>query len=314
MPWRADDVPDQSGRTIVVTGANSGLGLESIRVLVRKRAHAILACRDLERGQAARERVLQETPGASIEVMRLDLASLDSIRAFAAALPARCERIDVLMCSAGVMATPRRTTADGFELQFGTNHLGHFALTGLLLPMIRYVPRSRIVAVSSTGERYGRIRFDDLMGERSYDRWRAYGQSKLANVLFAYELQRRLAAARSPTISLAAHPGFAATGLRHELRTTEPSRFQRMLGHVFEGISQSAEMGVLPLLYAATAIGVQGGEYYGPDGFLERTGWPKRLRSSRRSYDAELARRLWDVSAELTGVSYDFGAGITAPA
>jgi NAD(P)-dependent dehydrogenase (short-subunit alcohol dehydrogenase family) len=302
--WTVEDIPDQAGKVALVTGGNSGLGYETVKALARKRAHVVLACRDTVKGNAARDQVCRQTPQALIEVMQLDLASLASIRQFAQAFKLNHDRLHILVNNAGVMATPRRTTADGFELQFGTNHLGHFALTGLLLDVLLKTPNSRVVTVSSTAERMGRINLGDLMSENSYERWIAYGQAKLANVLFAYELQRRLNAAGASTISLAAHPGFAATNLRTKLMTQETPFFHRVLNRFFEGLSQSAEMGVLPQLYAATAPDVRGGEYYGPGGFLQRAGYPKRLRSSRRSYDETLAKQLWKVSEELTGIKY----------
>jgi NAD(P)-dependent dehydrogenase (short-subunit alcohol dehydrogenase family) len=237
--------------------------------------------------------------------MQLDLAGLASIRQFTEAFKLNHDQLHILVNNAGVMATPRRTTVDGFELQFGTNHLGHFALTGWLLDVLLKTRNSRVVTVSSSAEQVGRIKLDDLMGEKSYERWSAYGQSKLANVLFAYELQRRLSAAGASTISLAVHPGYTATKLRTRLMTRETPLFHRILSYFFESLSQSAEMGALSQLYAATAPDARGGEYYGPDGFLQRTGYPKQLRSSRRSYDETLARQLWTVSEELTGVEYE---------
>ncbi len=302
--WTAEDIPDQTGKVALVTGGNSGLGYETVVELARKGALVVLACRDSEKGNAAQDQVRQQTPDASIEVMQLDLASLASIRQFAEAFKVNHDRLHILVNNAGVMATPRRTTADGFELQFGTNHLGHFALTGLLLDVLLKTPNSRVVTVSSSAEQTGRINLDDLMGEESYERWSAYGQSKLANVLFAYELQRRLDAAGASTISMAVHPGFAATELRTELMTRETPIFHRILSYFFEGLSQSADMGALPQLYAATAPDVLGGKYYGPDGFMQRTGYPKQLRSSGRSYDETVAKQLWAVSEELTGVEY----------
>lgn len=298
-------MPPQSGRTVVVTGGNSGLGFETVKAFARKGARTVLSCRDLPRGREARERIWAETPDAPIEVIRLDLASLASIRQFVDEFRAKHDRLDCLVNNAGVMATPRRATADGFELQLGVNHLGHFALTGLLLDALLAAPQSRVVTVSSAAERFGAIRFADLHGERSYDRWAAYGQSKLANLLFAYEFQRKLSLVHSTTLSVAAHPGFAATELRADLMQRERSWLHRALGNIFESIAQPASMGALPQLFAAAAPGVLGGEYYGPDGFLQRAGFPKRLRSSNRSNDPGLARRLWDVSADLTGVRYE---------
>lgn len=303
--WTAEDILDQTTRVALVTGGNSGLGYETVKALARQHAHVVLACRDTAKGDAARERVLQEAPGAAIEVLQLDLANLASVRQAADAFKSNHDQLHMLINNAGIMATPYAVTADGFELQLGTNHLGHFALTGLLLDVLLQTPGSRVVSVSSSAEQIGRINFDDLMSERSYERWRAYAQSKLANVLFAYELQRKLDAAGASTISLAAHPGVAASDLRADLMTGETPLLHRIQGYFWESIRQSAEMGALPQLYAATAPGVHGGEYYGPGGFMQRTGYPKRVRSSSRSYDEALARQLWAVSEELTGVEYE---------
>ncbi|NIS83386.1 MAG: SDR family NAD(P)-dependent oxidoreductase [Anaerolineales bacterium] len=303
--WTAEDIPDQMGKVALVTGGNSGLGYVTVKELARKRAHVILACRNTLKGEAARDQICRHAPDASIEVMKLDLASLALIRQFAEAFKLNHDRLHILVNNAGIMATPRQTTADGFELQFGTNHLGHFALTGLLLDVLVKTPNSRVVTVSSNAEPLGRINMKDLMRERFYERWLAYAQSKLANVLFAYELQRRLNATGASTISLAVHPGVAATNLRKELLTRETPLFHRIQGYVWESLRQSAEMGALSQLYAATALSVKGGEFYAPGGFLQLTGHPKKLRSSRKSYDEVLAKQLWDVSEELTGVEYE---------
>jgi protochlorophyllide reductase len=307
MNWQTQDIPDQTGKIALVTGGNSGLGYESVKALARKNASVILACRDMGKGEAARKRIIEGWPGAGIEVIPLDLASLASIRQFAGRLKEKYDRLDILINNAGVMATPRSETVDGFELQFATNHLGHFALTGRILEVLLATPQSRVVTVSSLGERFFRINFSDLMGRRFYYRWVAYCQSKRANMLFAYELQRRLARAGAQTISLAAHPGFTSTNLRAKLLSPETPLFQRMVGAFGELISRSsAEMGALPQLYAATAPAVSGGEYYGPDGFLQLSGHPRQVRSSRRSHDREAARRLWEISEKLTGVRYRF--------
>ena len=304
--WTEADIPDQAGKITVVTGANIGLGYETVKALALKHAQVILACRDIEKGNTARDQVHHSVPDALIEVVRLDLASMDSIRQFAGAFKANHDQLHILVNNAGVMATPRYTTADGFELQFGTNHLGHFVLTGLLLDVLLKTHLSRVVTVSSLAERFVPINFNDLMGEKSYNRWTAYCQSKLANLLFAYELQRRLKSAGAATISLAAHPGFAATNLRAKLRAQGTPLFHRITGFVFDWVSQaSAEKGALPQLYAATAPGVQGCDYYGPDGFFQTSGFPRRLSSSRRSYDGALANRLWKASEELTGVKFN---------
>jgi NAD(P)-dependent dehydrogenase (short-subunit alcohol dehydrogenase family) len=299
--WTATDVPDQSGRVAVVTGANTGIGFEAAKVLAARGAAVVLAVRNLDKGKDAAARIGSTAPGADVSVQRLDLTSLDSVRAAAAELRSRYDTIDLLINNAGVMYTPKATTADGFELQFGTNHLGHFALTGLLLDRLLPVPGSRIVTISSVGHRIrARIHFDDLQLERRYGRVAAYGQSKLANLLFTYELQRRLAAAGAPTIAVAAHPG----GSNTELVRNSPA-FLRVLNTVLGPlIAQSAEMGALPTLRAGTDPGVLGGQYYGPDGFQETRGHPVLVGSSARSHDADTQRRLWTVSTDLTGVTF----------
>jgi NAD(P)-dependent dehydrogenase (short-subunit alcohol dehydrogenase family) len=279
----------------VVTGANTGLGFETAQVLAARGASVVLAVRNVEKGKQAAARIAAAAPGATVTVQELDLSSLDSVRAAAAELRAGHPRIDLLICNAGVMYPPKQTTGDGFELQFGTNHLGHFALTGLLLDQMLPVPGSRVVTVSSVGHRMqARINFDDLQWERSYSRVRAYGQSKLANLMFTYELQRRLSGAGT-TIAVAAHPGFAATELM---------RHTPMAAVVTPLFSQDAAMGALPVLRAATDPGVLGGQYYGPGGFLGLRGYPKLVASSRRSHDEAVQRRLWAVSEELTGVTF----------
>ena len=293
--WTTDDVHGQQGRLAVVTGANTGLGFETAQVLAARGASVVLAVRNVEKGKQAAARIVAAAPGATVTVQELDLSSLDSVRAAAAELRAGHPRIDLLICNAGVMYPPKQTTDDGFELQFGTNHLGHFALTGLLLEQMLPVPGSRVVTVSSVGHRMqARIHFDDLQWERSYSRVRAYGQSKLANLMFTYELQRRLSGAGT-TIAVAAHPGFAATEL---MRHTPVAAVVTPL------FSQDAAMGALPVLRAATDPSVLGGQYYGPGGFLGLRGYPKLAASSRRSHDEAVQRRLWAVSEELTGVTF----------
>jgi NAD(P)-dependent dehydrogenase (short-subunit alcohol dehydrogenase family) len=299
-PWSAADVPDQHGRTAVVTGANSGIGFEAARVLAERGATTILACRDLGRGKQAAARIEAAAPSAAVTVVRLDLASLASVREAAEVIAAGHERLDLLINNAGLMMPPRGTTEDGFELQFGINHLGHFALTGLLLPAMLGVPGSRVVTVSSNGHRAGRIGFDDLQWQRRYRRMRAYGQSKLANLLFTYELQRRLVAAAAATAALAAHPGTAATGLVRHL----PSAVQTLNRVLMPPLTQSAEMGALPMLRAATDPAAGGGEYYGPGGRMQMMGYPVLVSSSARSHDRAVAGRLWQVSQELTGVTF----------
>jgi NAD(P)-dependent dehydrogenase (short-subunit alcohol dehydrogenase family) len=295
--WTSDDVPGQQGRLAVVSGANTGLGFETARVLATRGAAVVLAVRDLEKGKQAAARIASTAPGANVMVQRLDLTSLDSIRAAAGELRAMHPRIDLLINNAGVMYPPKQTTRDGFELQFGTNHLGHFALTGLLLERMLPVPGSRVVTVSSIGHRIqARIHFDDLQWERSYSRVGAYGQSKLANLMFTYELQRRLAAAHAQTIADAAHPGFAATELMRHLPAA--------LAVPAPLVGQPAAIGALATLRAATDPGVLGGQYYGPAGFFGTRGYPKLAKSSRQSRDTDIQRRLWTVSEELTGVTF----------
>lgn len=303
--WTVDDIPDQSGKTVIITGANSGLGYESALALAGKGARVVLACRDQAKGRTAVEQITAAHPRATVALMALDLCSLAAIRAFSDEVLARFPRIDVLINNAGVMALPYRTTADGFEMQFGTNHLGHFALTGHLLERLNATPGARVVTVSSGFHRLGRIRFDDPHWQRGYRRWPAYGQSKLANLLFAYELQRRLQAAGAGTISVAAHPGYAATNLQAAgPRMQGSSLLERVTDFGNALFAQSAALGALPQLYAATAPGVQGGDYYGPDGLGEMRGFPKRVTSNARSLDQDAARRLWELSERLTGVTY----------
>ncbi|MGF2945079.1 SDR family NAD(P)-dependent oxidoreductase [Mycobacterium sp. Lab-001] len=300
--WSEADVPDQSGRVAVVTGSNTGIGYQAAVALAYRGAHVVLAVRDLAKGNAALSRIVAAHPGADVTLQALDLSSLDSVRSAAEALRAAYPRIDLLINNAGVMWTPKRLTADGFELQFGTNHLGHFALTGLLLDNLLDVRGSRVVTVSSLGHRLrAAIHFDDLQWERGYDRIAAYGQSKLANLLFTYELQRRLAASpEAKTVAVAAHPGGSNTELARNL----PAIFQPLKAVLGPVLFQSAAMGALPTLRAATDPDVQGGQYYGPDGFLEQRGRPTLVESSGQSHDRELQRRLWAVSEELTGVTF----------
>jgi NAD(P)-dependent dehydrogenase (short-subunit alcohol dehydrogenase family) len=305
--WEEADIPDQSDRVAVVTGANTGIGYHTAAALAYRGAHVVLAVRNLEKGNAALSRIVAASPSADVTLQALDLTSLDSVHTAADALRSAYPRIDLLINNAGVMLTPKQVTKDGFELQFGTNHLGHFALTGLLLDHLLPVRGSRVVTVSSMGHRLrAAIHFDDLQWERSYNRGAAYGQSKLANLLFTYELQRRLGdqpginkSARS-TIAVAAHPGSSHTELTRNL-----PRIIKPVADVFGPVLfQSAAMGALPTLRAATDPAVQGGQYYGPDGFGEQRGHPKVVNSSAQSHDENLQRRLWAVSEELTGVTF----------
>ncbi|MDG5819454.1 oxidoreductase [Natronococcus sp. A-GB7] len=306
MNWTAADVPDQSDRTIVVTGANSGIGLEATRELARNGAQVIMACRSTDRGEQAARDVRRDAPDADLRVEDCDLADLESVRAFADRL--EDDEIDVLINNAGVMAIPRSETADGFETQFGVNHLGHFALTGLLLGNLATDGEepARVVTVSSAVHERGEIRFEDLHGERSYDEWEAYAQSKLANVLFAYELERRFLTAGLNADSMAVHPGYANTNLQYRGPEQRGSRLRMAAMKLTnEIIAQPSATGALPTLYAATAPEAEGGAYYGPSGLASIRGTPERQASSERSYDEETARWLWAVSRDLTGVTYD---------
>lgn len=292
--WSLDHVPDQTGRTAVVTGASSGLGAVTARELAARGAHVVLACRDTAKGEA----VAADLERA--QVVRLDLSSLDSVREAAREIRDGHERVDLLVNNAGVMMTPQGVTADGFELQVGTNHLGHFALTGLLLEVLLATPGSRVVTVSSLAHRFGGGRLDlaDLQAERGYDPMSAYARSKLANLLFTHELQRRLSDAGAGTVALAAHPGLSRTSLARYLPA--PVRPLVAAGNLLVG--QSAAQGALPVLRAATDPAAVGGEYYGPSGFREFRGRPVTVGSSRGAQDPEMMRRLWEVSEELTGV------------
>ena len=286
--WTAADIPDQTGRTFIVTGANSGLGKVTATELAAHGASVILACRNIAKGEQAAAEMTGD-----VEVRNIDLSDLASVRRFADGV----DSVDVLINNAGVMALPLRQTADGFEMQFGTNHLGHFALTGLLLPKLT----SRVVTLSSGAHRVGKIVLDDLNWEnRRYSRWGAYGQSKLANLMFAYELQRRLSKAGSSLLSLAAHPGYADT----ELQTKTESFQDRVMAIGNKLLAQSAEMGALPTLFAATVPDVTGGAFYGPDGLAQQRGYPHRVSSTKASMDERVASELFDVSEKLTGVTY----------
>lgn len=287
--WTAANIPDQSGRTAIVTGGNSGIGAVTARELARAGAHVIIACRNTTKGQAA----ASSMPG-STEVRELDLADLSSVHQFAAGIPSA----DLLINNAGVMALPLRRTADGFEMQIGTNHLGHFALTALLLPNLK----DRVVTVASGAHRIGRIRLNDLNWETGrYQRWLAYGQSKLANLLFTYELSRRLTAANSPLRSLAAHPGYAATNLQSHTESFQ-DKIMSLGNHL---LAQSPTMGALPTLYAAT-MDLPTGSFIGPDGPLEQRGHPKLVHSNRASHDPQTATHLWTLSESLTNTPYKF--------
>jgi NAD(P)-dependent dehydrogenase (short-subunit alcohol dehydrogenase family) len=298
--WTSDQIPDQSGRTVLVTGANSGLGQITARELARAGATVLITARDQAKAASAEAEIRERVPDARLEPRVLDLADLASVRDLAAAVTADHEHLDVLVNNAGVMMPPQSQTTDGFELQFGTNHLGHFALTGLLLGRIGGAD-PRVVTVTSLEHRPGRIDFDDLGLERGYDTRAAYQRSKLANAAFGIEFDRRLRAAGSPVKSVLAHPGYSATNLQ----STGPTGLMKQILKVGNALlAQSADDGTRPQLYAAVAPDVEGGEFFGPDGFHEARGHPKRVKATSRARDPELGRRLWELSEELTGVDY----------
>jgi NAD(P)-dependent dehydrogenase (short-subunit alcohol dehydrogenase family) len=305
--WTSDDIPDLSGKTIIVTGANSGIGYEAALAFARKGADLILACRDLVKAQTAAAQISASVSGPKLEVMELDLANLASVRRFSGAFHEQHQALHVLCNNAGVMAIPYRQTADGFEMQFGTNHLGHFALTGLLLDRLLATDGARVVTVSSGMHRLGTIRFDDLQWRHGYRKWMAYGQSKLANLLFTFELQRRAAAADAKLVSVACHPGYSATNLQFVgpkmSRAPLMEYFYDATNRLF---AQSAAMGALPTEYAAVAPEVHGGDYFGPNGIAELWGYPVAVGCSAAARDVATASRLWEVSEQLTNVHYKF--------
>jgi NAD(P)-dependent dehydrogenase (short-subunit alcohol dehydrogenase family) len=299
--WTVKDMPAQSGRIAIVTGANSGIGYETARALAHKGGLVVMACRNLDKANAAAATIQAENPAGSVAVMQLDLGDLDSVSAFVAGFKERYDRLDLLINNAGIMHPPYGQTKQGFESQFGVNYLGHFALTGQLLDLIMHTEGARIVTVSSMAHRFGAINFDNLNAEEKYRANVAYGQSKLANLLFTYELQRRLEVSGNGTAgrdtagrdTVASHPGWTATNLQQNAGSL------RFLNRFF---AQTPEMGALPTLYAATAPEIQGGDYCGPSRFIETVGPPKKVKSNGKSHDAAVAARLWTVSEQLTGV------------
>ncbi len=301
--WTIDNMPDMQGKIVIVTGGNSGLGFESVKAFARKGAKIILACRSAEKGEQARLEILKEVPRAKIETAELDLADLKSVRRFARAFQKNHSRLDVLLNNAGIMTTPYFQTKDGFEGQIGTNHLGHFALTGLLLGLLRETPESRVVNVSSIAHKAGKLNFDNLLFENGtgYSPMKAYGVSKLANLLFTYELQRFFEMNHISTISVAAHPGVSQTDLFRHLGKKWSFR---LIYPGFRMISQKSEAGVLPQLRAATDPNVKGGDFYGPGGFMQLKGYPVKVSSNGASRNIENAKRLWEISEELTGVKF----------
>lgn len=305
--WTQQDIPDLTGKVVIITGANSGLGLASTKALAAKGATVVMACRNMRKAEQAKAEVLQLTPDAKLDVMALDNASLSSVRAFADAFKARYGRLDILLNNAGVMAVPRAETEDGFEMQLGVNHLAHFALTGLLLDVLTQTPGARVHSTSSSAAFRGEINFDDLMGEKAYNRWGAYGQSKLANAAFATELDRRLKAAGHDTIANSSHPGLVMTNLQtNSLQKSGRPFLERVLyGLLGPLLAQDIEMGMLPQLYASAAPAAKGGVFYGPGRFRVR-GYPAEQECNEVLHDTAVLQRFWDVSEELTGVRYSF--------
>lgn len=301
--WTTNDIPDLTGKVFIVTGANSGIGYEAAKEFARKGAQVILACRNREKANAALSQIMAEIPNASAEIMILDLASLESVRRFAAEFKANYDRLDVLVNNAGIMMVPYGQTEDGFERQLGTNHLGHFALTGLLIDELLATPGARIVNVSSNGHRMGTTNFDNLMfgGGKGYSPTRAYGRSKLANLLFTYELQRRFDAIDADAMATAAHPGGSDTNLSNHL---QDGTMFKLMEPLTNRMVQSAAMGALPTLRAAVDSAAKGGDYYGPDGFMQFNGFPVKVGSSKASHNSADMQRLWQVSKAYTGVDF----------
>ncbi len=301
--WTFENIPDLQGKTIIMTGGNSGLGYESVKAFALKGATVILACRNLAKGEKAKNEILKANPSGEIQVMQLDLANLTSVEAFAEKFASEHKQLDVLLNNAGIMATPNIKTDDGFEAQLGTNHLGHFALTGHLLPMLKGTPQSREVNVSSLAHKGGKMDFNDLMFEkcRKFKPMRAYGQSKLANLLFTYELQRFFEANNIDCIAVAAHPGGSNTRLANHFET---NKFMEAVSKIARGAMQPAAKGALPQIRASVDANVKGGDYFGPSGIGELFGYPVLVKSNAASHNEENARKLWAVSEKLTGVKY----------
>lgn len=303
--WSWEKLPDLSGKLAVVTGANSGLGFETTKMLTARGARVVMGCRSVDRAEEAQEKIKADLPYARLEMIPLDLADLSSVQKFAKKFNAVHDRLDILVNNAGVMAIPYTKTKDGFEMQLGTNHLGHFALTGLLDPKIKATRGARVIQVSSNAHKFGKMQFDDLQWEKGYDKWRAYGQSKLANLLFMFELSRRFRVAGRDTISLAAHPGYADTNLQMlgpKMENSAFGKFAMSMGNKY--FAQSAEDGALPVAYAAGMRDVECGQYFGPSGFMEMKGGPAIAETTRKARSIEDATRLWEVSEELTGVKW----------
>lgn len=304
--WTAEDIPDLKGKTAIVTGANSGIGFEGTKLLAENNARVVMACRSIERGKEAKEEIEKDVKDADLEVKKLDLASLESVRDFAEEFKANNQKLDILCNNAGVMAIPREETEDGFEKQFGVNHLGHFALTAKLIPALKNSEEPRIVNQSSGVHMRGEMDFDDLMHEESYEPMQVYGDSKLANILFTYELDRKIKEEGLDMKSVAVHPGYAATNLQTRGPEKEGSTVKKYFMKAMNKVlAQSAEKGALPMIYAATSEKASSGDYIGPGGFKNMRGYPVKQESSEKSYDGETAEKLWAVSEELTGIDFE---------
>lgn len=303
--WTLDDMPSQKGKIVVITGGNSGLGLESAKAFALKEAEVVLACRSVIKGNDAKAEILKESPEAIIDVMELDLMKLSSVRSFAEKFKKKHSRLDILMNNAGIMTSPYALTEDGFESQMGTNHLGHFALTGLLMGLILGTPNSRIVNVSSLAHKQWKMSFENSLSEypNKYNKMRAYARSKLANLLFTYELQRKLEATKHDCISVAAHPGASYTNLGRHL---EKKFIAKVLKPLIVKVLPSPKSGAMPQIRAACDPAVKGGEHYGPSGIFEMSGRPVKVKSTKTSHNIEDAKKLWEMSEQLTGVTFEF--------
>ncbi|WP_316504662.1 oxidoreductase [Nitrosopumilus sp.] len=303
--WNLDNIPDLSGKTIIVTGGNSGLGFETIKSLSAKGSETILACRNEKDGKYAKEKILEEYPNAQIDVMNLDLADLKSVHLFAINFNEKYHKIDVLLNNAGIMC-PYKKTKDGFEIQIGTNHLGHFALTGLLLHCLKETKGSRVVNVSSLGHKFGKMSFDNFMFEKGgYSIMKAYGKSKLCNLLFTYELQRRFEKVDIDCIAVAAHPGVAKSNLSKYVTKKPLYKIGMAISNLI--MSQNSSMGALPEIRASVDPLVKGGDYFGPGGFQEWKGYPVKVKSNDALHNLKNAKKLWEISENLTKIRYDFG-------